>query len=121
MTLTIIRGDDEYIDLTLATASGTAADLTNVDLWFTVKESINDADLDAILLKRTPVQVVVLNPATSGLAYVVIDGADTKDLRARLLEKELYWDVQLLDGANKIQTVASGTLVVTRDVTRATS
>lgn len=120
MDLTIIRGDDEFIDLTLATASGTAVDLTDVDLWFTAKESQYDTDQAAVLFKTTPSQIVVTSPPTSGLAVVEIPGSETKLIRSRYLSVPLYWDVQLKDGNGDIQTVATGTITITPDVTHAT-
>lgn len=122
MDLNIIRGDDEFIDLQLATASGTAADLTNVDLWFTVKENQFDKDDRAVLQKSTIAGTVVIgSPPEAGLAVVSISSASTATLRARFLSVPLYWDVQLKDGAGNIQTVASGTITIAPDITRSTS
>ncbi len=121
MDIEIIRGDDEFIDITLATASGTAADLTNVDLWFTVKESLNDSDEHAVFQKSTgDATITISSPPTAGLAVVTVDAATTESLRARYLDVPLHCDVQLKDGAGNIQTVASGTITILHDVTNAT-
>jgi hypothetical protein len=116
--LTITRGDDPIFDLYLATTSG-AADLAGVDLWFTAKESVYDADVDAVIQKVIGSGITVVNES-GGIVTISIDHADTVNLRARYLGTPLVWDVQLKDAIGDIQTVANGTLTIEPDITHST-
>jgi hypothetical protein len=116
--LTIRRGDDPILDLTLATASG-AADLTGVELWFTVKESEYDTDVNSVLQKTIGSGISIVDES-GGVAEIHIEHTDTSNLRARYLGVPLSWDVQLKDAIGDIQTVAAGTMTIEPDITHST-
>jgi len=117
--LAITRGDDRIFDLHVATASGTAADLDGVSLWFTVKEDVYDPDSHAVFQKTIGSGINVIDEP-GGYVEIVIDRTDTVNLRARYLGVPLVWDVQLKDAIGEVQTVDSGTLTIDPDITHTT-
>jgi len=108
----IFRGDDVYLDGTI-TKNGTAQDITGCTLWFTLKASKSDPDSAAILQKTTGSGITVTN-AAGGIYNVRINNSDLASLT---VPKTFYWDVQIKDSANIVQTVDSGTLTVNLDIT----
>jgi hypothetical protein len=119
--ITVVRGDTKLIQIT-ALQNGVAVDLAGCDLWFTVKDSKQRSDSDAVIQKTIGDGISVGSPTTNGQFTVTIDPEDTEDLPFG--EKDIlsyYWDCQLKNGSDQIFTFASGTLEVTPDVTRSTT
>lgn len=120
--LTMVRGDDQEFELAIE-IDGTPVDLDGCFLWFTAKNDIGDLDEDAVLAKTSALNGgIEITNADAGAAKVVIAADDTADLDCQLDgSPPLVWDVQVRDGTGRIRTVASGTLRILADVTRATA
>lgn len=116
VAFTIVRGDDEVLDLQLFEPDGeTKKDLTGcTGIWFTAKHHTRDTDADAVIRKALGVGVSIVSEQ-NGTATVVVDAEDTADARPGVL----VWDAQVRDAAGKIRTAASGSLKLVADVTRA--
>lgn len=117
--LTIRRGDDRVLDLTIVQEDGvTPQNLTGALLWFTGKRRIGDADTAAVLAYRQGAGITVTN-ATGGTATVLIAGTDTAGLPDG--DVALLCDVQIKPAGGRLYTAAAGRLTVKPDVTRAVS
>jgi hypothetical protein len=101
--LSMYRGDDRTLTIT------TTEDLSGSDIRFTAR-SRHGAPEPAIL-KQTGAGISLDEEGSS--AVVTLDAADTADLDPCAL----VWDIQVVDGAGKTHTVATGWLVVLGDVT----
>lgn len=112
------RGDDEIYELTLKQRDGTALNLTGVSIWFTVKRSHEETDVQAIVRKTVGSGITIVNAAI-GRADVRILAADLASLPPR--RTTLVWDCQVRDAAGFVSTVDRGQLVVDPDVTIATA
>jgi len=111
VTLELIRGDYKAFNLTF-TQSGTPLDLTNFKLFFTVKDSTDDADSSAKIAKV----VTAHSDPTAGKTTLVIDAADIDDL-----DGSYVYDFQLVNASGAPTTVLIGMLNVIADVTRRTT
>lgn len=125
-TLTMQRGDTLSIALT-----GLGNISTRSKLWFSVKETTSDDDSEAqLVIEETDGLVYVagaaptasqtgsitVTNATTGAATIGVSAAASASLA--LISKG-KWDVQMLTSAGSVQTMAYGTAIVTKDVTRA--
>jgi len=113
MNLSIIRGDTTVFTLTLTDQAGAAVNLTSTTVFFTVKESLADADDDALIAKSTDSHS---NPS-GGVTAITLTSTDTA-----ITPGAYIYDIQVkntTDGA--IQSVASGIYEVLPDVTQRTS
>jgi hypothetical protein len=117
--LSMYRGDTRVVQLTISGLG--ASGLTGFSFWFTAKNDFADADADAVIKKTTnDFTVVTVGDAnTSGVITVKILPADTASLPD--YNTNLHYDVQLEDGSGNVTTVATGTLTVKVDVTKASS
>jgi hypothetical protein len=113
---TIIRGDDEILDLAFKEPDGvTPLNLAGATgIWFTAKHHPKDSDADAVIRKALGVGISIVSEA-AGTATVTIDAEDTADARPGVLA----WDAQVRDAAGKIRTAASGSMKLAPDLTRA--
>ena len=108
----IYRGDDAYLDGTI-TKNGAAQDITGCTLWWTLKKSKTDPDSAAILQKTNGSGITIVS-AAGGTFTVRINSTDLSSIDS---ERLYYWDVQIKDAANIIQTVMTGTVVIALDIT----
>jgi hypothetical protein len=113
-TITAVRGDTIDLEVT-ATRNSTALDLTGADIRFTAKNSLRDADDDAVIAKTLADGVAVVGDPEDGIALVTIDPADTSTLSRRTV---LQCDVQVVEISGRVTTVAKGTLTIELDATR---
>jgi len=122
--ITIHRGD------TLAAAVTGLGNITGrTKLWFTVKESLEDADAAAILQIEESAGLIYLKgaAATAGQGSLVVTNATTGALTVNLaavasatLEPEtLFYDFQWKDAGGLIHTLSEGRVLVEPDVTQA--
>jgi hypothetical protein len=111
----IMRGNHETLVATIRDDEGELEDLTGKTLWFTAKRKLTDPDAAAIIAKKSGEGIDILE---LGKAVIEIDPADTAALPNR--DTTLYCDVQVLEGG-KIRTPVKDTLLVTYEVTWATS
>jgi hypothetical protein len=106
----VYRGDT--IDLDIAVfKDGAALDISGGSITVTLKDSLADADADALA------QVAAtITSAAGGLATATIPASATDGLTDDTL---LYADAQYTNAAGKKKTVKFWEIYVTRDVTRA--
>lgn len=115
-TLTMKRGDDRTITLTLTDGNGNALDLTGASLWFYVYKADGSA---TVITKTVGSGITVATPA-SGIATVAISNANTASLLAADLNVNLPFEVQYKSAGGSIATVAEGFLYVSTDRITAT-
>jgi hypothetical protein len=116
--LEMFRGDDESFDVVVTEADEvTRVDLSGADLRFTAKRKITDEDDAAIIVLTTTDSTITLTDAAQGEARLDVPAVQTDSLTKDSL---LFWDLQVFDIADKTRTVASGQLIVRRDVSRTT-
>jgi hypothetical protein len=115
-TLTMTRGDTPQWALAVVDADGAPFDLTGYTLYFTAKVALSDADPGVFQL--TSGAGITVTNAAGGLATIQPRRADTSGLTD---DARLFYDVQLSQAGAPDQTftVDRGTLIITRDVTRA--
>jgi hypothetical protein len=112
--LEIMRGDTRTLNVAVVDATGLAQNLTGWSLWFTAKAQTTDAD-PGVFQKTIGSGITVASP-TTGTAVVTLAPADTSGLTG---DATLFTDLQGKDGSAAIVTLASGTLTVRADATRA--
>lgn len=110
------RGDTEKYDLTVSD-NGTPVNLTGAAVWFTAKLRASDPDSKAVIAKTLGQGIAVTN-ASQGQARITLSPGDTASLSAPI---SLSYDVQVKQTDGTVTTVESGALLVTADVTRATT
>src|SRR6266566_1328665 len=114
--LFMFRGDDESFNVAITEADGsTAVNLSGAALRFVAKRRITDLDADAVIDLSTGDGTITLTNEAAGLARLDVPADQTDSLTK---DAFLLWDLQVYDIANKVRTVASGQLLVKRDVTR---
>lgn len=114
--LTMYRGDTPIWNLAVVDSTGAPFDLTGYTLYFTAKRQISDADPGVFQL-TTGAGITVTN-AAGGLATIQPRRADTNTLTE---DASLFYDIQVSEIAGSLETftVDRGTLLITRDITRA--
>jgi hypothetical protein len=121
----ILRGDDETLQ-SIVTLNNTAFNLTDCNLWFTVKKSLRDSDEDALFQKTLDNSGIEIRDAVSGEISIYINQLDTANLQIpeNLVERdvidfidEYYYDLQVLTPSGNIYTAARGRFLVAFDVT----
>lgn len=117
--LKMVRGDTKVVRVTIDHSTLGAGGVTGFSFWFTAKNDIADADADAVVQKLPNNFTVVTegDASTDAVVTCKIVPDDTADLPA--FDVPLAYDIQAEDGAGNVTTIASGTLTVSPDVTRA--
>jgi hypothetical protein len=108
-TYTIKRGDTSKFDITVADKSG-PVDLTEVQLHFTAKKTYDAT----ALIDKTVGHGIVYTDAVAGLAVMEFTPADTEDLPSS--RTTLVYDLELVNDADEVFTLSSGTINVEPDV-----
>lgn len=98
--LTLIQGDSKTYNLTFTDADGAVIIITNWTIYFTVKRSYADADIDAVLQKT----VTVHTDPTQGKTAIVLEYADTKTLPVGVY----YYSIQVKTSGDKYYTLMKG-------------
>jgi hypothetical protein len=113
------RGDSVHLQLQLRDDDDqyiTLAGPTSWQFWLTFKEHKTDGDILA------PLQVMfepdITNDPDDLLTKGIIDLYLPASLTSVLPAKRLFWDIQVVYDATEIKTVAYGTVLVKRDITR---
>ena len=106
--LTAYRGDSKVIDLTFKDGDGVAIDISLWTIFFTVKESKDDLDADAVIAKN----VTTHSDPTHGISEIALVPADTEDLAGNY-----FYDIQIKKGDGTIATVIDGLITFKEDVT----
>lgn len=96
-------------------------DLTGATLWMTAKKCLPDPDSKAVFQIKTPTDIVIDADPTTGRAKVTVPAAATTTVvfPKDTAQLELFYDIQVKTQTGIVQTVASGKLVLTEDVTDA--
>lgn len=127
--ISVRRGDTNtiYVSVTRTdpvTLGVAPVNLTSAKVWFTAKRRRGDADSAAVIRKGntgTGFTGITVTDATNGKVSIVLDPSDTTGLESDLVY--LYYDVQTFELSpppnGTYTTVASGQLLVSDDVTRA--
>jgi hypothetical protein len=110
----MIRGDTVLFNIQI-TKNSVAFPLSGCELWFTGKYAYSDGDIAAVF-QKTIGDGITITSALAGQATMALSPADTDSLPD--VKTLLLYDVQLKDANDLVYTVASGSLVVTPDVTR---
>jgi hypothetical protein len=113
--LALIRGDTNVFEATV-TLLGAPLDISAYDIWCTAKYNKNDTDLEALFQVTKALGAIVVMGANNNIAQITIAAsltiALTQDVR-------VFYDVQIKSPAGTITTVAEGTMLISKDVTRA--
>lgn len=123
-SISITRGDDETVRFTVKDPNDDDAlvDLTGCSLWFYVKASSKDVDLDALIAKGPADVVVDVDQITNkGEAALDLVPADTAAIDRKYLDRDLPYEVQLKDGSGRVSTVTRGTIIIKADLVRTTA
>lgn len=112
----VARGDNVKFNVTV-TLDGNALDLTNYSIWCTGKRSLDDLDADAIWQVTKAGGNITVTGSGNNIAQVNVPGSNTAVLTEAVT---LFYDVQIKSPGGDIDTVASGRVNITLDVTRAT-
>jgi hypothetical protein len=96
-------------------------DLTGSTIWMTAKKELADLDASAVFQIKTPTDIVVDADPTSGRAKIIVPASSTTSLTfpTDVAQIELFYDVQVKTSTGIVQTVASGKITLTEDVTDA--
>lgn len=113
-SLTLVRGTSKTIELTVFDDAGEAFDLTNAELWFTVKKFISDETF-VIQKRSTDVTEIAITSAREGKANIYLLPADTFNLAVREYTFDI-WVVTAL--GSRYLVVGPSTLDLQDSVTR---
>ncbi len=113
--LEIYRGNDKAFEVSMKTESGQNLNLAGATVYFMVKETVKDADEDAVITKTSAdsSQVSITN-ATGGLCEVYLEPEDTAELNI----KRYVYEVKVETEAGKVYTVAMNEFVIKHVVQR---
>lgn len=108
------RGDTKSLNLEFKDNDGIAIDITNHELWFTMKKKITDADEDAILQKK----IIFPSDTNSenGLGTLTLESDETGAIEPGIY----FYDIQKVIPENPpiVATLLSGKTSVRADITR---
>ena len=105
------RGDS--LDYVIEFKNGvTPINIEGWEIYLTLKSVANDPDSKAPLQLKYTVEAGV--DATAGKAYIFVKSDYTKGLDT----KRHFWDIQIVKPDGIVQTVASGVVMVKRDITQ---
>jgi len=107
--ISITRGEDVTLSGTVTDQDGAAVDISGDSMVFTIKNSLTDADADAVK------QINATNLGADGTFDVPIADTDTKniDLRPR------WYDLEITHSTGTKATVSRGRFTLKPDVTKA--
>lgn len=100
-------------------ANATPVNITGWSIWVTIKKYPNDPDNQALAQLTITGGGVTLDQPLSGVGHSIMPPSATSGLPDGVVPA--IYDVQAKDLLGNIYTVESGTLLVSPDVTRATS
>lgn len=114
------RGDLWRYKFTFVDDAGDPVDITNWEIWFTLKTDPEDTDGNAALQHMHVASQGANDNASVGLCYMEVDSADTDVLAIQTY----HYDFQYVIPATsplEVHTISYGKLKVVRDITRSTS
>lgn len=119
------RGDSRTWELIVTDTSGSAFDLTDAAVWFTVKRNPRDTDAKAIITKATKNveggadSQILITDEEGGEAEIYLVPADTESLE--IASYDFHYDVQVKTKTGKVYTVMQGAFRLLAEITRATA
>lgn len=113
--LALRRGDSNIFTATV-TVAGVALDVSAYDIWCTAKYNKDDTDLQALFQVTKTSGAIVVGGAGNSVATITIAASLTLALTT---DVTVFYDVQIKSVPGVITTVAEGTMLISRDVTRA--
>jgi hypothetical protein len=106
---TTFRGDTFGLTINYKDNSGTAINITDYEIYFTVKFDVDDSDADAAI----PPKLASLTNPSQGIATISLTHSETKDLSGAY-----FYDIQYKKPDGSIRTATKGIIVFDEDVTR---
>ena len=110
----MLRRGDTHVRPIIVAVGGVPKNLTGATLWFTARRSV--VDPEAVLSKSSLDGGIDIVDPGRGRAQLILAPADTANLDGEDLR--LVYDIQLEDGYGVRWTVATGRILIERDVTR---
>jgi len=106
-------GDDKELVITINDSSGNAIDLSGLvsAKWSCSKKKSDGSFSSTPVVSKSLVSGISVTDAANGELTVTLAQADTKDLSG-----SFYQELELVDSANKKQTVMTGTLTILKDL-----
>lgn len=118
-TITIIRGDDEQFATTFTDELGAVIDLSDCEIFFTVKnqDDVENDDAEALIQKNLDSTTFTWDDdPVNWLVNIVLTNTDTD-----IAPWSYYWDIQLKSDLWFISSVQRGSFIVLADTTRRTT
>ena len=109
----VVKGDQETYTITIK-VDGVAQDLNGYKFYFTVKSSIDDADVDAIIQVTETISTSVTS------ATITLESADTSVAVSSSTVNYIY-DIRMIDASGDPRVLVSGKFKVKDPVTKSTS
>lgn len=120
-TLTMVRAND-FTFTGAVTLNGAALNLTGSGMWMTAKYSYGDPDASAVFqIKSASLggSDITYTDAANGLISVTVPKTATSTVPWNVTN--LVYDLKLIQSGGALRTLATGTLIVLPEVTRATA
>lgn len=112
--LQLVRGDTNVFEATV-TLSGVALDISAYDIWCTAKYSKADLDANALFQVTKAAGEITVGGVGNNVATIAVPASDTVALT---VDVTVFYDIQIQAPGGQITTVANGTMLIGRDVTR---
>lgn len=109
--ISLYRGDSKSLTLNFTDSNGNVVDITGGTVTFTLKNSKDDLDADAVIQKS----VTSHSNPTGGISKIDILASETQGLSPNVYR----YDIQILLPGGLKKTVAFGDFEVIGDITRA--
>lgn len=106
-----VRGDTWFLSFYAKESDGSPIDITSHQYWFTIKELIDDTDINAVY-QQGPIVIDGVN-GPLGLIQFIIPPNETFYFEARTY----YYDVQGVSPTGVVSTLQIGKVKVIKDVT----
>ena len=101
-TLTLVRGDNQTLGVTVTQPDGTVYNLSGASLIFTAKDPVRFSE--QIIYKSGSSHLA----PESGISQITFDPADTDGLG----KQKYYFDIKLLSSLNTVTTLVYGNLLI---------
>jgi hypothetical protein len=105
--LDVVQGDDYVATVSVTNADGSPADISGYTAKAQIRQDVAD--------EARRVDVEITTAVASPNVTLTIPHATTQTLTAA----SYVWDLQLTSAGGQITTILAGTVIVTREVTRA--
>lgn len=117
--LSMTRGDDRTLRLTVDDDDGNPMTWAGVKAWFTLKRQFSDTDENALAARNSDDDLNEFDMSTDGTMLVEIKGTDTASLPHSKTHQTIRYDVQIRTVDGRIWTIDGGEIRIYPEVTRA--